>query len=88
MKDEIICLQQFWEKYMENLHFIIPAYKTRIKNSDGKLNFILLNTLEYFRNINPENLETNETLNERDINFKVTNISEENFNITLLPNQI
>ena len=88
MKDEIICLQQFWEKYMENLHFIIRAYKIRIKNSDGKLNFILLNTLEFFRTINPENLETNETLNERDINFKVTNISEENFNITLLPNQI
>ena len=35
----------------------------------------------------PEKLETNETLNEKDINFKVTNISEENFNITPLPNQ-
>ena len=48
MKDEIICLQQC----LENLHFIIPAYKVRIKNSRGKINFILLNTLEYFRNMN------------------------------------
>ena len=87
MKDEIICLQQFWEKCLENLHSIIPACKILIKNSDGKINFILLNTLEYFRNMNPENLETNETLNERDINFEVTNISKENFNITPLPNQ-
>ena len=52
MKDEIICLQQCWEKCLENLHFIIPAYKVRIKNSRGKINFILLNTLEYFRNMN------------------------------------
>ena len=87
MKDEIICLQQCWEKRLENLHSIIPAYKIRIKNSDRKINFIPLNTLEYFRNMNPENLETNETLNERDISFEVTNISEENFNITPLPNQ-
>ena len=87
MKDEIICLQQCWEKCLENWYSIIPAYKIRIKNSDGKINFILLNTLEYFRNLNPENLETNETLNERDINFEVTNISKEDFNITPLPNQ-
>ena len=62
MKDEIICLQQCWKKCLENLHSIIPVYKIYIKNSDGKINFILLNTLEYFRNANPENLETNETL--------------------------
>ena len=37
--------------------------------------------------MNPENLKTNETLNERDINFEVTNISKESFNITPLPNQ-
>ena len=67
--------------------FIIPAHKICIKNSDGKNSFILLNTLEYFRNMNPENLETNETLNERDINFEVTNISKENFNITSVANQ-
>ena len=69
------------------MHSIIPAYKIRVKNSDGKINFILLNTLKYFRDMNPEKLETNETLNERDINFEVTNISKENLNITLLPNQ-
>ena len=69
------------------MHSIIPAHKIRIKNSDGKNSFILLNTFEYFRNMNPENLETNETLNERDINFEVTNISKENFNITPLANQ-
>ena len=69
------------------MHFIIPAHKTCVKNSDGKINFILLNTLEYLRNINPDNLETNETLNERDINFEVNNISKENFNVTTLPNQ-
>ena len=33
------------------------------------------------------NLETNKTLNERDINFEVTSISEENFSISPLPNQ-
>ena len=37
--------------------------------------------------MNPENFETNETLNEKDINFEVTNISEENLNITPLPNE-
>ena len=37
--------------------------------------------------MNLENLETSETLNEKDINFEVTNLIEENFNITLLPNQ-
>ena len=37
--------------------------------------------------MNPEDIETNETLNERDINFEVTNISKENFNIIPLPNQ-
>ena len=37
--------------------------------------------------MNPDNLETNETLNIGDINFEVTNISKENFNITPLPNQ-
>ena len=52
MKDEIICLQQCWEKCLEHLHVIIPAYKIRIKNSGAKLNFILLNTLKYFRNMN------------------------------------
>ena len=87
MKDEIIYLQQYWEKCVENMHSIIPAYKIRIKNSDGKNSFILLNTLEYFRSMNPENLETNKTLNERDISFEVTNISKENFNITPLANQ-
>ena len=87
MKDEIIYLQQCWGKCPENMHSINPAYKIHIKNSDGKINFILLNTLKYFRAMNPEKLETNDTLNERDINFEVTNISEENFNITSLPNQ-
>ena len=58
MKDEIIYLQQCWEKCLENMHCIIPAYKIRINNSDGKINFILLNTLKYFRNMNPEKLET------------------------------
>ena len=37
--------------------------------------------------MNPKSLETNETLNERDINFELTNISKENFNITPLTNQ-
>ena len=37
--------------------------------------------------MNPENLEINETLIERDINFEVTKRCEENFNITPLPNQ-
>ena len=46
MKDEIIYLQQCWEKCLENMHSIIPAYKIRIKNSDGKINFILLNTFK------------------------------------------
>ena len=87
MIDEIIYLQKCWEECLENMHSIIPADNIRIKNSDGKINLILLNTLEYCRNMNPENLETNETLNERDINFEVTNISKENFNITPLPNQ-
>ena len=63
------------------MHSIVPANKIRIKNSDEKINFILVNTLEYFRNMNPENLETNKTLNERDVNFQVANISKENFNI-------
>ena len=69
------------------MHSIITADKIRIKNSDGKINFILLNTLKYFRNMNSENLETNETLNERDISFEVNNIFEEQFNMTPLPNQ-
>ena len=51
MKDEIICLQQCWEKCLENLHSIIPAYKISIKKSGGKINFILLNISEYFRNM-------------------------------------
>ena len=34
-----------------------------------------------------ETFETNGTLNERDINFEITNISEENLNITPLLNQ-
>ena len=46
MKDEIIYLQQCWEKCLENMHSIIPAYKIRIKNSDGKINFVLLNTFK------------------------------------------
>ena len=87
MKDEIIYWQQCWEKCLENIHSIIPAYKIRMNNSDRKINFILLNTLKYFRYMNPENLETNETLNETDINFEVTNISEEYFNIKPGPNQ-
>ena len=87
MKDEIIYLQQCWEKCLENMHSIIPAHKIRIKNSDGKINFILLNTFEYFRNMHPENLETNETLNETDINFEIANTSKENFNLTPIPNQ-
>ena len=87
MKVEIICLQQCWEKCLGNLHSIILAYKICIKNSHGKINCIQSNTLEYFRSMNPQNLETNKTLNERDINFEVTNISEENFNITPLPNE-
>ena len=37
--------------------------------------------------MHPENLETNETLNETDINFEVTNASKENFNLTPIPNQ-
>ena len=68
------------------MHSIIPVHKICIKNLDGKINFILLSTLEYFRNMNPEDIETNKTLNERDINFEVTNISKENFNIIPLPN--
>ena len=89
MKNEIIYLQQCWEKCLEIMHCIIPGYKIHFKNSDRKISFVLLNTLKYFRNMNmnPENLEINETLNERDINFEVTNISEENFNTTTLPNQ-
>ena len=51
MKDEIICLQQCWEKCLENLHSIIPADKISIKKSGGKINFILLNISEYFRNM-------------------------------------
>ena len=43
--------------------------------------------MEYFRNMNPENLERNVTLCERYIDFEVTKISEENFNITPSPNQ-
>ena len=70
------------------MHCIIRGHKIPVKNSDGKINFILLTTLEYFRNTNLENLETNETLSERDINFEVTNISKENFNITPTPNKI
>ena len=87
MKVEIICLQQCWEKCLGNLHSIILAYKICIKNSHGKINCIQSNTLEYFRSMNPQNLEANKTLNERDINFEVTNISEENLNITPLTNQ-
>ena len=87
MKDEIIYLQQCWEKCLENMHSIIPAHKIRIKNSDGEINFILLNTLKYFRNIHPENLETNEILSGTDINFEVTNTSKENFNLPTIPNQ-
>ena len=37
--------------------------------------------------MHPENLETNETLNESDINFEVINTSKENFNLTPIPNQ-
>ena len=59
------------------MHSILPAHRIHIKNSDGKINFILINALDYFRNINGEDIETNETLNERDINFEVTNISKE-----------
>ena len=62
MKDEIIYLQQCWEKCLENIHSIIPAHKICIKNSDGKINLVLLNTLEYFRNMHRKNLETNEIL--------------------------
>ena len=87
MKDEIIYLQLCWEKCLENMHSIILVHKIRIKNSDGKINFILLNTLKYFRNMHPEKLETNETLNETDITFEATNTSKENFNLTLIPNQ-
>ena len=87
MKDEIIYLQQCWEKCLENMHSIIPAHKIRIKNSNGNINFILLNTLEYFRKMHPENLETNETLNETDINFEVAHTSKENFSLTPIPNQ-
>ena len=98
MKDEIICLPERWGKCLENLHSIIPADNIRIKNSDRKMSFISVkylvslvllvsNTLGYFRNMNPGNLETNETLNKKDINFEVTNLSEENLNITLVPNQ-
>ena len=84
MKDEIIYLHQCWEKCLENMHSINPAH---IRFADGKINFILLSTLEYFRNMRPENLETNETLNETDINFEVTNTSKEIFNLTPIPNQ-
>ena len=46
MKDEIIYFQQCWEKYVKNVHSIIPAHKIWIKNSDEKINFILWNTSE------------------------------------------
>ena len=64
MKAEIIYLQQCWEKCLENIHSIIPAHKIRIKNSDGKINLVLLNTLEYFTNMHRENLERSEILSE------------------------